>query len=155
MYQYTYIHYIYCYQNLLQAGQPVLSIDKHFANLTLELGRFTMGNIPLSADDIAFLKEKGNKKNSTQDIKNAFKEFTQDLDVGNKKMDEVRIDFKQFCDKADTVFNTDSETLTPPRDKNKVYEHLFRAFDSDQVGNIRLGKYYRNCIKNHYHHKYT
>ena len=91
-----------------------------------------MGNIPLSAEDIAFLKEKGNKKNSTQDIKNAFKEFTQDLDVGNKKMDEVKLDFKQFCDKADTVFNTESDTLQNPH-KFEVYEHLFRAFDSDQV----------------------
>ena len=85
-----------------------------------------MGNIPLSAEDIAFLKEKGNKKNSTQDIKNAFKEFTQDLNVGNKKMDEVKLDFKQFFDKADTVFNTESDTLNPPEDKFKVYEHLFR-----------------------------
>ena len=41
-----------------------------------------MGNIPLSSEDIDFLKEKGNKKNSTQDIKNAFKEFTQDLGKG-------------------------------------------------------------------------
>ena len=48
-------------------------------------------------------------------------------------MDEVKIDFKQFCEKADTVFNTQSETLSPPRDKYQVYQHLFRAFDSDQV----------------------
>ena len=47
-----------------------------------------MGNIPLSAEDIAFLKGKGNRKNSTQDIKNAFKEFAQDLGAENKKMDE-------------------------------------------------------------------
>jgi len=59
-----------------------------------------MGNIPLSADDIAFLKEKGNKKNSTQDIKNAFKEFAQDIgDAENKKMEEVKLNFEQFCQK--------------------------------------------------------
>ena len=91
-----------------------------------------MGNIPLSADDIAFLKEKGNKKNSTQDIKNAFKEFSQDLGVENKKMDEVKINFQQFCEKADTVFNTESETLSP-QNKFEVYQHLFHAFDSDKV----------------------
>lgn len=94
-----------------------------------------MGNIPLSADDIAFLKEKGNKKNSTQDIKNAFKEFAQDLGVENKKMDEVKINFKQFCDKADTVFNTESETLSP-QNKSEVYQHLFHAFDSDKVSEL-------------------
>ena len=96
-----------------------------------------MGNIPLSADDIAFLKEKGNKKNSTQDIKNAFKEFAQDLGVENKKMDEVKINFQQFCDKADTVFNTESETLCP-QNKYEVYQHLFHAFDSDRVSVLFL-----------------
>ena len=97
-----------------------------------------MGNIPLSADDIAFLKEKGNKKNSTQDIKNAFKEFAQDIgDAENKKMDEVKLNFEQFCQKADTVFNTDSETVSP-LNKDTVYQHLFNAFDSDKVSLTQL-----------------
>ena len=40
-----------------------------------------MGNIALSAEDIAFLKEKGNNKTSDSDIKNAFKEFKVDPDT--------------------------------------------------------------------------
>ena len=96
-----------------------------------------MGNIPLSAEDIAFLKEKGNQKNSTQDIKNAFKEFAQDLGAENKKMDEVKINFEQFCEKSDTVFNTESETLCP-ENKLEVYQHLFQAFDSDKVSALKF-----------------
>ena len=96
-----------------------------------------MGNIPLSAEDIAFLKEKGNKKNSTQDIKNAFKEFAEDLGAENKKMDEVKINFEQFCEKSDTVFNTESETLCP-ENKLEVYQHLFQAFDSDKVSAVKF-----------------
>ena len=93
-----------------------------------------MGNIPLSAEDISFLKEKSNKKNSTSDIKKAFKEFTEDLDVEGKKMEEVRIDFNQFSQKCDTVFNVNADILVPEDNKNIVYRHLFRAFDQDQVG---------------------
>ena len=92
-----------------------------------------MGNIALSAEDIAFLKEKGNNKTSDSDIKNAFKEFKVDLDVDGKKMHEVKINFDQFCVKADTVFNTRSDTLQPDDKKMNVYQHLFRAFDQDQV----------------------
>eukprot|EP00090_Calanus_glacialis_P001724 TRINITY_DN11252_c0_g1_i2.p1 TRINITY_DN11252_c0_g1~~TRINITY_DN11252_c0_g1_i2.p1 ORF type:complete len:167 (-),score=49.30 TRINITY_DN11252_c0_g1_i2:17-517(-) len=95
-----------------------------------------MGNIPLSAEDISFLKEKSNKKNSTSDIKKAFKEFTEDLDVEGKKMEEVRIDFNQFSLKCDTVFNVNADILVPEDNKNIVYRHLFRAFDQDQDGMI-------------------
>ena len=92
-----------------------------------------MGNIALSAEDVSFLKEKSNKKNSTSDIKKAFKEFTEDLDVEGKKMEEVKIDLKQFSLKCDSVFNTNAELLTPDDSKTIVYQHLFRAFDQDQV----------------------
>ena len=92
-----------------------------------------MGNIALSAEDISFLKEKSNNKNSTSDIKKAFKEFTEDLDVEGKKMDEVKITFEQFSMKCDTVFNIEAETLKPSENKNLVYQHLFRAFDQDRV----------------------
>eukprot|EP00092_Neocalanus_flemingeri_P013815 GFUD01014901.1.p1 GENE.GFUD01014901.1~~GFUD01014901.1.p1 ORF type:complete len:197 (+),score=51.92 GFUD01014901.1:73-663(+) len=95
-----------------------------------------MGNIALSAEDISFLKEKSNKKNSTSDIKKAFKEFTLDLDVEGKKMDEVKITFDQFSQKCDTVFNIEAETLKPSENKNLVYRHLFRAFDQDQDGRV-------------------
>ena len=97
-----------------------------------------MGNIALSAEDISFLKEKGNNKTSDSDIKNAFKEFKVDLDVEGKKMHEVKIDFDQFCVKADTVFNTRSDTLQPDDQKMNVYQHLFRAFDQDQVVLLQL-----------------
>ena len=96
-----------------------------------------MGNIPLSAEDIAFLKEKSCNKNSTSDIKKAFKEFTEDLNVDGKKMDDVKIDFGQFCQKCDTVFNTSSEILAPEDNRTIVYGHLFRAFDQDKVRNKR------------------
>ena len=92
-----------------------------------------MGNIALTAEDISFLKEKSNKKNSTSDIKKAFKEFTEDLDVEGKKMEEVKIDFHQFSTKCDTVFNTNAEILAPDESRTTVYKHLFRAFDQDQV----------------------
>ena len=105
-----------------------------------------MGNIPLSAEDIAFLKEKGNKKNSTQDIKNAFKEFAEDLGAENKKMDEVKINFEQFCVKADMVFNTESETLSPGN-KHTVYQHLFRAFDSDKVSELFVVRHNKSISK--------
>jgi len=95
-----------------------------------------MGNIALSAEDIAFLKEKSNKKSSTSDIKKAFKEFTEDLDVEGKKMYEVKIDFMQFSQKCDTVFNVNCEILSEEESKNTVYAHLFRAFDQDQDGMV-------------------
>merc|ERR1711892_1161516 len=85
-----------------------------------------MGNIPLSAEDISFLKEKSNKRNSTSDIKKGFKEFTEDLDAEGKKMEDVKIDFQQFSKKCDTVFNTSAEILVPDDNKILVYRHLFR-----------------------------
>jgi len=95
-----------------------------------------MGNIALTAEDISFLKEKSNKKNSTSDIKKAFKEFTEDLDVEGKKMEEVKINFQQFSIKCDTVFNTNAEILAPDDSRTIVYQHLFRAFDQDQDGMV-------------------
>lgn len=92
-----------------------------------------MGNIPLSSEDVAFLKEKGSNKTTTVEIKEAFKEFKSDLDHSKgKKMHEVTINFEQFCMKCDSVFNTNSGILTPP-DRDEAYRHLFRAFDKDDV----------------------
>ena len=94
-----------------------------------------MGNIPLSAEDINFLKEKGNNEQTTSDIKKAFKEFSEGLDTNGKSMQDVKINFDQFCTRCDMVFNTHAETLnrSPPQDKDSVYRHLFRAFDRDTV----------------------
>ena len=94
-----------------------------------------MGNIPLSAEDINFLKEKGNNQQTTSDIKKAFKEFSEGLDTCGKSMEDVTINFDQFCMRCDMVFNTKAATLnqSPPKDKNSVYRHLFRAFDRDTV----------------------
>jgi len=94
-----------------------------------------MGNIPLSAEDINFLKEKGNNQQTTSDIKKAFKEFSEGLDTSGKSMEDVTINFEQFCLRCDMVFNTNADTLnqSPPKDKNSVYRHLFRAFDRDTV----------------------
>ena len=55
-----------------------------------------MGNIALSAEDIAFLKGKSFNKTSVDDIKKAFKEFVSDLDTGSKGMADVKINLQQF-----------------------------------------------------------
>ena len=95
-----------------------------------------MGNIPLSSEDISFLKEKGSNKCSTKEIREAFKEFCVDLDTKGKKMHEVTINFDQFSDKCDSIFNQDASSLNPPNDKKTAYQHLFRAFDKDKVHSV-------------------
>ena len=101
-----------------------------------------MGNIPLSSEDVAFLKEKGSNKTSTVEIKEAFKEFTIDLDAKGKKMHEVTINFDQFCKKCDSVFNMNSAILNSdsPPDRDEAYRHLFRAFDKDDVSKHKENK---------------
>lgn len=106
-----------------------------------------MGNIPLSSEDVAFLKEKGSNKTTTVEIKEAFKEFKSDLDHSKgKKMHEVTINFEQFCMKCDSVFNTNSGILTPP-DRDEAYRHLFRAFDKDDVSRTKKTNFILNYVR--------
>jgi len=103
------------------------------------INKLNMGNIALAPEDLAFLKGKSNKKASTGDIKKAFNEFIEDLDVKEKGMADVRINFEQFCDKCDTVFNIESQTLQ--NDREEVYRHLFRAFDGDSDGFVSFKEF--------------
>merc|ERR1712059_137368 len=97
---------------------------------------------PLSKEDIAFLKEKSNNKTNTEDIKKAFKEFVQDLEgMEGKKMEDVKIDFDQFVEKCDSVFNTSAEIFNPGSQKDITYSHLFRAFDQDQDGKVSFKEF--------------
>ena len=95
-----------------------------------------MGNLALSGDDIAFLKDKSDKKVSSGEIKKAFDEFTENIDAKGKKMEDVKINLEQFIEKCDYVFNIHSETLRQNREQ--VYRNLFRAFDSSQVVPLQM-----------------
>merc|ERR1712198_504825 len=99
----------------------------------IEEKKIKMGNVALSAEDVSFLKEKGANKTTTSEIKKAFKEFAEGLDSEGKKMNEVKLNFEQFCEKCDMIFNDSSANLSKQDSKLTMYSALFKAFDHDKV----------------------
>ena len=48
-------------------------------------------------------------------------------------MNEVKLNFEQFCEKCDMIFNDSSANLSKQDSKLTMYSALFKAFDHDKV----------------------